>query len=142
MSVTAEQSANVRRRRIIVLAPLVIFLGLASLFLLRLYAGDPSLIPSALIGHPVPQTALPPVAGLERDGTPIPGIPAPGGGYIPGNVYLHSFFGYFPAYDPKFIVFLFAVQPHGQEYASATLAQPFYDIAKYLINYYSIAPDR
>ena len=74
MSVTAEQNANVRRRRIVVLAPLVIFLGLASLFLLRLYAGDPSLIPSALIGHPVPQTTLPPVAGLERDGTPVPGI--------------------------------------------------------------------
>ena len=74
MSVTAGQSANVRRRRIVVLAPLVIFLGLASLFLLRLYGGDPSLIPSALIGHPVPQTTLPPVAGLERDGTPIPGI--------------------------------------------------------------------
>ena len=74
MSITAEQSANVRRRRIVVLAPLVIFLGLASLFLLRLYGGDPSLIPSALIGHPVPQTTLPPVAGLERDGTPVPGI--------------------------------------------------------------------
>jgi cell division protein FtsI/penicillin-binding protein 2 len=69
-------------------------------------------------------------------------IPKQGGGYIPGDVYLHSFFGYFPAYDPKFIVFLFAVQPHGQQYASATLAHPFYDIAQYLINYYSIPPDR
>jgi len=63
-----------RRRRIIVLAPLVLFLGLCLLFLFRLYAGDPSLIPSALIGHPVPQTMLPPVAGLDRDGEPIPGI--------------------------------------------------------------------
>lgn len=69
-------------------------------------------------------------------------IPKPGGGYIGNNTYLHSFFGYFPAHNPKFIVFLFAVEPHGQEYASATLARPFMDIAKYLINYYQIPPDR
>ncbi len=69
-------------------------------------------------------------------------IPKPGGGYYGNNTYLHSFFGYFPAHDPKFIVFLFAVQPHGQEYASATLAHPFDEIARYLINYYQIPPDR
>jgi cytochrome c biogenesis protein CcmG/thiol:disulfide interchange protein DsbE len=65
---------SVPRRRIIVLAPLVISLGLFLLFLFRLNAGDPSLIPSALIGHPAPQTTLPPIAGLDRDGQPIPGL--------------------------------------------------------------------
>jgi len=69
-------------------------------------------------------------------------IPAPGGGYLPAGTYLHSFFGYFPAHDPKFIVFLFANEPHGQTYASATLARPFMDITKFLINYYNIPPDR
>jgi stage V sporulation protein D (sporulation-specific penicillin-binding protein) len=69
-------------------------------------------------------------------------IPAQGGGYIAGDVYLHSFFGYFPAHDPRFIVFLFAIEPHGQKYASATLAHPFNDIAQFLINYYDIPPDR
>ena len=69
-------------------------------------------------------------------------IPQAGGGYIPGNVYLHSFFGYFPANNPRFIVFLFAFKPQGQEYASATLARPFYQIAQFLINYYDIPPDR
>ena len=69
-------------------------------------------------------------------------IPMPGGGYYPGSVYLHSFFGYFPAHDPRFIIFLFAWKPQGQEYASATLAQPFMDIAQFLINYYNIPPDR
>jgi cell division protein FtsI (penicillin-binding protein 3) len=64
------------------------------------------------------------------------------GTYIPGNVFLHSFFGYLPAHDPKFIVFLYAYKPHGVEYASASLARPFYAIAQYLINYYSIPPDR
>jgi cytochrome c biogenesis protein CcmG/thiol:disulfide interchange protein DsbE len=61
-------------RRMIVATPLLVFLGLALLFLFRLGDGDASLIPSALIGHPAPQTALPPVAGLERDGAPIPGL--------------------------------------------------------------------
>jgi cytochrome c biogenesis protein CcmG/thiol:disulfide interchange protein DsbE len=72
-SATSE-SANVRRRRIAVLVPLVIFLGLALLFLIRLNSGDPSILPSALIGHPAPHTDLPPIAGLERDGKPVPGL--------------------------------------------------------------------
>ena len=65
-----------------------------------------------------------------------------GGGYYADGTYLHSFFGYFPARDPRFIIFLFAFKPHGQEYASATLAHPFMDIAQFLINYYNIPPDR
>lgn len=56
--------------------------------------------------------------------------------------YLHSFFGYFPAYDPSFLVFLFTVNPKGVSYASHTLTMPFIDTAKYLINYYQIPPDR
>jgi cytochrome c biogenesis protein CcmG/thiol:disulfide interchange protein DsbE len=70
------ESVNVRRRRLVVLLPLGLFLALALLFFFRLHAGDPSLIPSALIGHPAPQTNLPPVAGLERDGAAVPGIDA------------------------------------------------------------------
>ena len=68
-------------------------------------------------------------------------IAIPGAGYSQDK-YLHSFFGYLPAHDPKFIVFLFAIEPHGVEYASASLAHPFDDIAKFLINYYNIPPDR
>lgn len=63
------------------------------------------------------------------------------GGYCDG-VFLHSFFGYFPAHDARFIVFLYAVEPHGELYASHTLAHPFYDMTKFLINYYGIPPDR
>jgi cytochrome c biogenesis protein CcmG/thiol:disulfide interchange protein DsbE len=74
MSVGVNDGAQLRRRRIVVLLPLAVFLGLVALFLVRLFAGDPSTLPSALIGHPVPQTALPPVAGLERDGALVPGI--------------------------------------------------------------------
>ena len=61
-------------RRLLVLLPLIAFLGLAALFLFRLGAGDPSKLPSALIGRPVPDTPLPAVEGLLRDGKPVPGI--------------------------------------------------------------------
>jgi cytochrome c biogenesis protein CcmG, thiol:disulfide interchange protein DsbE len=63
-----------RSRRWLVALPLVVFLALAGLFLLRLYGGDPSKIPSALIGRPAPQTALPALEGLVRDGTQVPGL--------------------------------------------------------------------
>jgi len=61
-------------RRTVVLLPLLAFLALSALFMYRLGAGDPSRLPSALIGQPAPQTDLPPVAGLERDGKPAPGL--------------------------------------------------------------------
>lgn len=54
----------------------------------------------------------------------------------------HSFVGYFPAYDPKFIVLLYAVNPKGSQYASITWADPFLNIAKFLLNYYEVPPDR
>jgi cytochrome c biogenesis protein CcmG, thiol:disulfide interchange protein DsbE len=64
-------------RRILVLLPLAVFLGLAALFFARLLGGgDASRIPSALIGRDAPATDLPPVAGLERDGKPVPGLAA------------------------------------------------------------------
>jgi cell division protein FtsI (penicillin-binding protein 3)/stage V sporulation protein D (sporulation-specific penicillin-binding protein) len=56
--------------------------------------------------------------------------------------FLHSFVGFLPASDPKFLVFLYTVNPRGVRYSSETLAQPFIDTTKYLINYYQIPPDR
>jgi cell division protein FtsI/penicillin-binding protein 2 len=56
--------------------------------------------------------------------------------------YLHSFFGYFPAYDPQYIIFLFHTYPKGAEYASATLTDPFFKMVKFLISYYELPPDR
>ena len=74
MTASTDSAPPTRRGRLIVLLPLVLFLALAALFLFRLGAGDPSKLPSALIGRPVPDTPLPPVAELVRDGAPVPGI--------------------------------------------------------------------
>ncbi|MDE2213409.1 MAG: penicillin-binding protein 2 [Patescibacteria group bacterium] len=63
------------------------------------------------------------------------------GGYIP-NVYLHSYFGYFPSYDPRFIIFLLAYEPVGAPYSAETWGGIFHDLSTYLINYYNIPPDR
>lgn len=68
-------------------------------------------------------------------------IAAPTGGYY-ADRYLHSFFGYFPAYDPDFLVFLFTYYPKDVQYASETLTDAFFNITKFLINYYDIPPDR
>jgi cell division protein FtsI/penicillin-binding protein 2 len=68
-------------------------------------------------------------------------IPDPSGGYY-SDRNLHSFFGYLPAYDPEFIVLLYTVHPKEVRFASQTLIDPFIETAKYLINYYTIAPDR
>jgi cytochrome c biogenesis protein CcmG, thiol:disulfide interchange protein DsbE len=54
--------------------PLIAFAALAAIFWFQLGSGDPSRIPSALIGHPVPQTSLPPLQGLLDDGAPVPGL--------------------------------------------------------------------
>ena len=74
MSAASENAASAKPRRLVVLLPLIVFLGIAALFLYRLGAGDPSMLPSALIGRPAPNTPLPPLEGLVQDGTPVPGI--------------------------------------------------------------------
>jgi cytochrome c biogenesis protein CcmG/thiol:disulfide interchange protein DsbE len=58
-----EDAQPPRRRRLLTLAPLLIFGALALLFFARLYAGDASRIPSALIGQSAPPLDLPALDG-------------------------------------------------------------------------------
>jgi len=69
-------------------------------------------------------------------------IAKPGGGGYYDDRYLHSFMGYFPAYNPKFIILLYTYDPKTEKYAADTLAQPFLNLSKFLINYYQLPPDR
>jgi cytochrome c biogenesis protein CcmG/thiol:disulfide interchange protein DsbE len=66
-----------RRRNWLYLAPLAFFAALSVLFLFRLFAGDASRVPSALIGRQAPMLTLPPLEGLRIAGAPAPGV-APG----------------------------------------------------------------
>ena len=74
MNEPSTSGAAPRSPRWLVALPLLGFIALAGIFLLRLHGGDPSKIPSALIGRPAPQTALPALEGLVNNGTQVPGL--------------------------------------------------------------------
>ena len=63
------------------------------------------------------------------------------GGYY-GDRNLHSFFGYFPAYDPQFLMLIFVKHPIGAKYASQSVAPAFMETARFLLSYYDVSPDR
>ena len=54
--------------------PLLVFAVLAGLFWFALHAGDPSLLPSPMIGKPVPEFTLPPIDGLSAGGKQVEGF--------------------------------------------------------------------
>ena len=54
--------------------PVVLFVVLAGFLAFALKSGDPSKIPSALIGRPVPEFVLPPVEGLKSGGQVVTGF--------------------------------------------------------------------
>lgn len=56
--------------RLWMIIPLLVFFGIAALLLVRLGAGESSLVPSTLIGKPAPQFALEPLDGLSTSGPP------------------------------------------------------------------------
>lgn len=83
---------------------------------------------------------IPELSVAAKTGTAQIADPVRGGYYA--DKYLHSFFGYFPAYDARFLVFLYSVEPVGARYASETWTDPFFSITKFLMTYYHLAPDR
>jgi len=57
-----------------VIVPGLIFAALVGLFAFALTTGDPSKLPSALIGKPAPATAFPALEGLRDGGRAVPGF--------------------------------------------------------------------
>jgi cytochrome c biogenesis protein CcmG/thiol:disulfide interchange protein DsbE len=70
-------TAEVQQRRAFktgYILPLIILALMSVLFVVALRSGDPSRLPSALIGKPVPEFTLPPVEGLAQIGQSSPGF--------------------------------------------------------------------
>ncbi|MEO1281195.1 MAG: DsbE family thiol:disulfide interchange protein [Pseudomonadota bacterium] len=65
----ADGPANTPKKSNIgfVVAPLIVFLALATMFGLSLTTGDPSRLPSALIGKPAPKTEFSALEGVTND---------------------------------------------------------------------------
>ena len=63
------------------------------------------------------------------------------GGYHTDR-FFHSFTGFFPSYNPRFIILLYTNDPQGVKYASETLNATFLDLVHFLIDYYQVPPDR
>jgi cytochrome c biogenesis protein CcmG/thiol:disulfide interchange protein DsbE len=72
----SEQGRAAPLRRFGPMLPLAIFAVLAGLFWYALRSGDPSLLPSPLIGKPVPEFSLPPLEGLLNGADQVPGFAA------------------------------------------------------------------
>lgn len=69
-------------------------------------------------------------------------IAKPGGlGYYDDRN-LHSLIGFFPATNPKYVLYIYNVYPKEAMFAIQTLADPFFNMIQFLINYYQIPPDR
>jgi cytochrome c biogenesis protein CcmG, thiol:disulfide interchange protein DsbE len=67
-------TVKARWPRLAFAAPLAIFAVMGVLFAVALRGGDPSQLPSALIGKPAPDFNLPPIQGLQADGKDVPGF--------------------------------------------------------------------
>jgi cell division protein FtsI/penicillin-binding protein 2 len=63
------------------------------------------------------------------------------GGYFP-NKTIHSFIGYAPAFNPKFLIFLKMDYPKGVRFSSDSLTPAFNKIAQYLFSYLGIPPGK
>ncbi|WP_068310716.1 DsbE family thiol:disulfide interchange protein [Polycladidibacter hongkongensis] len=70
-----NQEESKRSGGLLFLLPAVVFGALGILFAFWLVSGhDPQKLPSALLDKPAPEFVLPAVAGVEREGTAVPGF--------------------------------------------------------------------
>lgn len=55
---------------------------------------------------------------------------------------IHSFVGFAPAFKPKFLIFMKFDNPQGIRFAADSIAPAFARLAKYILDYYEIPPER
>ncbi len=55
---------------------------------------------------------------------------------------VHTFIGFGPVPDPKFLILVKMDEPKGIQFAESSAAPVFHEIAKFLVNYMEIAPTR
>lgn len=94
---------------------------------------------STVVDKTMPRVKLEHYSIAAKTGTAQ--IPDPSTGKYFEDRYLHSFFGYFPAYNPRFLIFMFMVNPKA-DFSAQTLTAPFVNTSRFLLNYYQVAPDR
>jgi cytochrome c biogenesis protein CcmG/thiol:disulfide interchange protein DsbE len=70
----SDAAPRASRRLSWVVVPVIAFTALVALFAFALNSGDPSRLPSALIGKPVPHMEFPALEGLTDAGHPVPGF--------------------------------------------------------------------
>jgi len=62
------------------------------------------------------------------------------GGYK--EAYIHSYVGFAPATNPKFVILIRIDEPEGAQLAGLTVVPAFREFAQFILNYYNIPPDR
>jgi len=67
-------------------------------------------------------------------------IPRKGGGY--SEEMIHSFIGFAPATDPKFVALIKFDQPQKGRFAESTAVPVFAQLAEFILDYYNIPPDK
>lgn len=83
---------------------------------------------------------LPHYSVAAKTGTAQIALPS-GKGYY-SDRYLHSMYGFYPAYDPEFITLFYIINPRSDTYSITTLGPEFMHLAQFLVDYYEVAPDR
>ncbi|OHA04184.1 MAG: hypothetical protein A3J58_01130 [Candidatus Sungbacteria bacterium RIFCSPHIGHO2_02_FULL_52_23] len=63
-----------------------------------------------------------------------------GKGYMEDGA-IHTFVGYAPAFDPKFLILIQLNEPKGNRFAANTLTPVFHDLAEFILHYYEVPPD-
>jgi len=69
-------------------------------------------------------------------------IAMPGGGGYYNDRNLHSMVGFFPATNPKYLLYFYDYYPKNILYSIQTLGDPFFNMVQFMENYYNIPPDR